>query len=43
MKECEITNWVMVVIDGSCYDVNVIAQSLVKAYNKYGMVWNCVM
>jgi hypothetical protein len=29
MKGCEITNWVMVVIDGNYYDVDVIAQSLV--------------
>jgi hypothetical protein len=39
---CEITNWVMVVFDGSCYDADVIGQSLVQACNKYGMVWNCV-
>ncbi|CAM6027261.1 unnamed protein product [Sphagnum balticum] len=38
MKGCEITNWVMVVFDGSCYDADVIGQSLVQACNKYGML-----
>jgi hypothetical protein len=42
MEGCEITNWVMVVFDGGCYDVDVIAQSLVQACNKYGTVWNYV-
>jgi hypothetical protein len=42
MKGRMIIDWVMVVIDGSYNNVHVIAQSLVQACNKYGMVWNYV-
>jgi hypothetical protein len=38
MKGCEIPNWVVVVFDRRCNDAHDIAQSLVRAFNKRGMV-----
>lgn len=38
MKGCEIPNWVVVVFDRRCHDGHDIAQSLVQACNKRGMV-----
>jgi eukaryotic translation initiation factor 2C len=42
MQGCNIPNWVVAVFDGRCHDGGNIAQSLVQACNRRGMVHLCL-